>query len=421
MGSKKLKDVLDEELNNISLNFSEIGGIIKIASDFVSRLKKVDKNIKVEIGGSLAKGTLIKKRKQDVDIFVVFKEEKDTIKLEGILRKAKVGELNVVHGSRDYFKVLDKEKGLEFEIIPVVENKNPSDANNVTDVSLKHVKYVKSKLKGEKGRKLANDIKLAKAFCFGCGVYGAESYIKGFSGYALECLIIYFGGFEKFLKNIGKKKFIDLEKHFKNEKEALREINKSKLQSPFVLVDPTYKYRNVVAGLSRETFEKFMKCSNEFLKNPSLEAFEKEDLQKYVDNMKKLAKSKKTKFIEFEFSTDRQEGDIAGTKMKKFFEFIVSSLERKGQEVVRRMFFYSGEGQKAKGYLVLRENKEMDVRGPANYLRDAIDKFKKYNKNSKIYEKKGFFWKKEKVDLGEIFNHLKVFEKEMGVIFKIVN
>jgi len=414
--SSKIKNILKEELKKISLSPKELKEIKKSADEFVKKISTADKKIKVEIGGSLAKETLIKKNKQDVDVFVVFENETATTNLEKILKKAKL-DFEVVHGSRDYFKVYDNKTDIVFEIIPVVENKNPSEANNVTDVSLKHVKYVKHKL--NKNKKLVDEIKLAKAFCHGCDVYGAESYIQGFSGYALECLIIYFGGFEKFLRRIKKTKFIDLEKYFKNGKEAMREINKSKLQSPFVLVDPTYKYRNVVAGLSLETFNKFLECAERFLKSPSVNAFEKENVDDFVFGMKDFAKNKKINFIEVEFETDRQEGDIAGTKMKKFFDFVVSSLERKQQEILMKKFYYLGEGKNAKGFLVLKEKNEIDVRGPSVKMKEAVSRFKKCNK--KTFVKKGFVWKKEKVDLEEVFNFLKNFENEIGVCFKVLS
>ena len=58
----------------------------------------------------------------------------------------------------------------------------------------------KKKIKG----KILDEIRLAKAFCHANGCYGAESYIKGFSGYALELLVYHYGSFQKFVKAITK-------------------------------------------------------------------------------------------------------------------------------------------------------------------------------------------------------------------------
>jgi tRNA nucleotidyltransferase (CCA-adding enzyme) len=347
----------------------------------------------------------VKKEKQDVDIFVVFKTEKDLVKLEKLLDKAKY-ESKVVHGSRDYFHI---DMGFcVLEIIPVLEIKKPELAKNVTDVSLMHVKYVTKKIK--ENPKIVDEIILAKAFCAANNVYGAESYISGFSGYSLEVLVSYFGSFVKFLKSIDKRRVIDPEKYFKNESEILRELNSSKLGSPVVLIDPTYKYRNVCAGLSEETFKEFLEVAKEFLKKPSEEFFVSKEFS--VDDFKKLAEERDVEFVELHFETDRQEGDIAGTKMKKFFGFIVSDLNRKGQEVLEEKFVYKN-GQNARGYLIVKENKERIFEGPDKIFKEGVKSFKKVHKKS--FEKKGKLFAYGETSLNECLLATQDVGLEMGV------
>ena len=320
-----MKSVLEKELKKILLSRDEILKLQKVAKNLIVSFKS--EGIRAYIGGSLAKGTLIKTEGlQDVDIFVVFDSGEDIFKLEEILDKIDLpGKLKKVHGSRDYFRIgCDN---ILLEIIPVVKNKNPELAENITDISLSHVKYVAGEIK--KNPKIADEIKLAKAFCQAQKCYGAESYIKGFSGYSLEVLVIYFGGFVKFLKRIQGKKIIDSLNYFRNEREILNELNASKLNCPVVLIDPTYKYRNISAGLGNETFGKFIDIAGKFLKSPSLEFFEKKNVN--VGLMKDFAFKNKAKFVEIKLGTDRQEGDIAGTKMKKFLDFFAKELVRKQQ------------------------------------------------------------------------------------------
>src|SRR5207248_3084550 len=97
---------------------------------------------------------------------------------------------------RDYFFLMADER-LVFEIVPVKKVKNPKQAENSTDLSYFHVKYINNKLKN---RKLVKEILLAKAFLKAQEVYGAESWIHGFSGYSIECLIIYYKSLDKMLK-----------------------------------------------------------------------------------------------------------------------------------------------------------------------------------------------------------------------------
>jgi len=408
----KINEILKKELEIISIPKEQESELKKIANEIKKKILKQNKNIEVKIGGSLAKSTLIKKPVLDIDIFVVFKNEEETKSLGKILRKAGL-DFVVVRGSRDYFQV--KKDGVIIEIVPIVKNKNPEEAKNVTDFSLKHVDYVKKQIK--KNPKLADEIKLAKAFCFANDCYGTENYIQGFNGYSLEILVCYFGSFIKFLKGIKKKRIIDPEKHFKDDKEILRELNASKLQSPVILIDPTYKYRNVCAGLSEETFKKFLVCAQKFLKSPSLKMFKKREID--VEKIKLLAKKKNARFIEINLKTDKQEGDIAGTKMKKFFRFMCDELERKQQKILFKEFVYPGSGKKAKAYLIVKEVKEIEVGGIRVELKEAIKNFKKVRK--KIYVKNGKVYAKEKIELDEIFNNIKKFEDEMSVQFEIVD
>jgi len=393
--------ILKQELEKISLTKTEIAELEKQASEIVKKIQGID----VRIGGSLAKGTLVRKDKQDIDIFAVFKNEEETKKLGSILKKAKL-KARLRHGSRDYFQII---KGnVIFEIIPVVAVSKPWKADNVTDVSLMHVDYIKKKIR--KNKKLADEIKLAKVFCHACGCYGAESYIKGFSGYALEVLIIYFGSFIKFLKKAGQKKIIDPEKQFKSDRDVLQELNASKLQSPLVVVDPTYRFRNITAGLSEETFYNFLDCAKKFLKSPSVKAFEKKKFD--VSVLEKLAKKKKARLIKLKITSDRQEGDIAGTKMKKFFDFLCWSLEKKEQQVLGKEFVYSGEGYESEGYLIVKERKVIEVGGVDVGLKDAVKNFKKvrkktYTKNKKVYAK-------EKVDVMKVLKKADLVGAEMG-------
>jgi tRNA nucleotidyltransferase (CCA-adding enzyme) len=408
-----VKDILSSVLDEISLSEDELLKFGEVAKSFISLLKT--KGIDAYVGGSFAKGTVIRtKELQDVDIFVVFDYSEDVLKLANILKKLKLpGKLKRVHGSRDYFQIVCP--GVVLELIPVVKNEDPERAENVTDVSLSHVKYIKGEIR--KNKAIADEIRLAKAFCRAQRCYGAESYIRGFSGYSLEVLVIHFGGFVKFLKNIGKKRVLDPLKYFKSEREVLMELNSSKLQGPIVLIDPTHKYRNVSAGLGGETFEKFLKVKDDFLKKPSPEFFERKKFD--IDNMKSFAKKKKAKFIELDLFTKRQEGDIAGTKMKKFLDFFASELGRKQQLVLKKDFDYLGIGQKAKGYLIVIESPEIEIRGPHAKMNEASEAFKKA-KGKEAYEKKGYLWFKEKTNINKIFKEVSKVEMEMGAGGKLI-
>lgn len=401
-----------------SLSFSadeeDVSCLKKETKIFIEKIKRQIKKRKVDVevfvGGSFAKGTLAKQENYDVDIFVRFNKSYKNISdlLEKILKGTKE-KFERVHGSRDYFKV-EKIKKLTFEIVPVRKIKSAKEANNVTDLSYFHVNYVKKKL----SKKMGQEVAMAKQFCKAQRVYGAESYINGFSGYALECLIIYYKTLNKMLKGLLKVKgklVIDSAGHYKRKENVFVEINESKTRGPVILVDPTFKERNVLAALNKETFEKFQDAGRKFLKNPSEKffVFEKVDIEKM--------KSKKGEFVHIILETDRQEGDIAGTKLKKVSRFFVRELE-KGFDILDREFVYSG-GKKSDFYLLVKSRGEIMKRGPSVSMKKNVKRFK--SRNKKVFSKGGVLYAKVKVpSIGEFLRGLigkdKGKIKEMGVI-----
>lgn len=401
----KTEIILKNILENISPSKEDIKNIEKRTKEIIKTLKKA--NLKAEIGGSFAKKTMLKKQNQDVDLFVVLEKNKID-KFENLLKKTKL-KFELVHGSRDYARI--KEENLIFELTPVLKFTKPELTENVTDFSLIHVKYIKSII--TKKPSLADDIRLAKAFCHAQNCYGAESYIGGFSGYALEVLVCYYGGFLKFLSKIKSEKIIDPKKYFKNKNEIMRELNQSKLQSPIILIDPTYKYRNVCAGLTQEVYELFLEKSAEFLKNPSEEFFQKKEFS--LDEFKETAKKENLTLYEITIKTDRQEGDIAGTKMKKFFRYIIRELERKQQQVVKSEFIY-GQEKEAMAYLAIAKKDLIEIIGPKPEMKDAVKEFKKVRKD--VYTSKGFVCAKEKVSIEELFTRQTFTAEGMGVGFE---
>jgi len=390
-----LNKILSEEIKRIELGEEEWACLEKEAENFVEILEKEIARQKIEaeifIGGSFAKKTLVKKEFHDIDIFVRFDWKFDNISdiLERIVKKIKGFKIQKVHGSRDYYKV--ESKNIIFEIVPVYKIKKPSEARNVTDLSYFHVGYVRKKLRGG----MAKEVLLAKQFCQAQGLYGAESYIQGFSGYALECLIIHYKSFLKMIRVLSKAKdrvVTDPEKHYKKTRDILFALNESRLQSPIVLVDPTWKERNVLAALNRESFRKFQETVKRFLKKPSREFFKEHKIN--VENLKKLAQKKKAEFVHLQIETDKQEGDIAGTKMKKFAGFLERELGHYF-EVIEKEFEYSGR-EKANLYLIVKAKKEILLLGPPVNMKEHTQAFKK--KHKEVFEEKGYLFAKEKIN-----------------------
>ena len=303
------KEILNEVLKNIKPSEQEQSQLNKVIADVLSRINKNLKNAKAILGGSGAKNTYLRNA-TDIDIYVKFnynkfkdKSDKISLILEKHLKKI-FKKIELLHGSRDYFQI--KQNNFTFEIVPILDIKNSSQAKNITDVSQLHVNYVK------KFTKLADEIRLAKQFCKANNCYGAESYIQGFSGYVLELLVIHYKSFLNLIKAASKWK----EKTLIGNKKQIENLNISKKHSPVIIIDSTQKDRNASAALSKEKYNLFIQSSKNFLKNPGKTFFEE-----------KFSLEKKPNSIIINIIPEKGKRDVIGARLLKLFNCLQSQLK----------------------------------------------------------------------------------------------
>jgi len=414
--NKKVDDILKEVLERVEPSEQDLEEINKALKQFKEKIWEQIKKYKLDAvlfeGGSFAKKTIIKKDNYDIDMFIMFSEKfrgQNISKFTEKLLKGIQG-TSIIHGSRDYFKI-NKFKNFFIELIPVIKANDPKKAENITDLSYSHVKYINKKIKNSK---ILDEIKIAKAFCYATKTYGAESYINGFSGYSLELLVYYYKSFLNFIKAMAKHKprvctrqtslsnsecgleqgkiIIDIEKHYKNKNDVLLDMNSSKLGSPIILVDPTYKQRNALAALSEETFERFKQESRIFLKNPSIKNFEIKKID--LDKIKKDALNKKYEFILLELKTQKPAGAVAGSKLLKFYNHLGNEIKI-FFELKNKGFEYNQE-HSTRCFFAVKPKKEIIIEGP----------FTKDKKNTKTFKKlhKKTFYKSNKIYARERVN-----------------
>jgi len=395
---KKTEKILKEVLKKIEPSENDLKYIKNYVDIFSQNIKKNLKKFKIDaeifVGGSFAKGTVIKKDNYDADVFIRYDKKYKNEEISALTKKiiGKSKSISVIHGSRDYFRI-NYGKNFFIELIPVKKIENPKEYENITDLSYLHVKYINKKIKS---RKILDEIKIAKAFCYANNCYGAESYISGFSGYSLELLVYYYKGFMNFIKamsKIGKEKYIiDIEKQFKNKKNVLMDLNSSKLNSPIILIDPTYKQRNALAALSQDTFEKFRKICKEFIKNPSIKYFEVKKID--IEKVKRDSLKKRREFVLIEVKTDKPEGDVAGSKLLKFYNYLKKEISL-FFIIKNKGFNYNGK-KSARYFFVAERKKEIIYPGPFIDDEKNSQNFKKEHKN--VYEKGKRLYAKEKID-----------------------
>ena len=377
---------MEEVLTVIKPGPEEKKNFTKVTSEFLGKLNDVLKDATAILGGSGAKGTWLSGN-HDIDIFVLYNQKKygqqsDELarllkpKLQKAFPKSKI---TTLHGSRDYFQLMYKE--LMFEVVPIIKISKAEHALNITDVSPLHAKWVKKHVAHK------DEVLLAKQFFKANKLYGAESYIAGFSGYVLEILIMKYGTFSKLLKAATKwkdKTVIDVSEFYKG-KDPLFELNQSKLTSPLIIIDPVDRSRNAAAALGKERFTLLQKVARQYLKSPNAAYFAKEEIVE--DVLVKEAKRKKLHLIMVDVTPKDGKEDVVGVKLVKVFNHIIRRLE---EFTVKKADWDWKPGENAIFYFMVKENEldEYEVRkGPPTKLKEHVQKFKKLH--SKTYMKSG--------------------------------
>ncbi|MBI2134932.1 CCA tRNA nucleotidyltransferase [Candidatus Woesearchaeota archaeon] len=384
-----MKTMLSEVIKEIVPDKKYEDEILKKASDIIKKINSGMKDAKATLAGSGAKGTWLKSF--DADIFVRFSYNKfrdRSQELSDILEKFLKKHYKIIrlHGSRDYFQI--KEGKFTFEIVPILDIKKAEQAKNITDVSPLHSDFVL------KHKKLKDEIRLAKQFFKAARVYGAESHIMGFSGYVCELLTIHYGSFLALIRAMPKwkeKTVIDIKNYYRG-KSVFSEINKSKLNSPIIVIDPVQKDRNAAAALDHEKFEIIKHRSMEFLKNPSKEFFEVKNLAE-----QDIRKEFGSNLVMLKASPLRKKVDVAGAKMLKAFHYIENELLRHGFKVKESDMLW--HAQDSLFYYALQSDKlpvMAEITGPPAKAEKHALAFRKKHKKAFVKGKRLFAIEKRK-------------------------
>jgi len=292
-------------------------------SSILEELKKDIPSLTIELGGSFAKNTWLS-GDHDIDIFVKFPYEKYQGKDISKALKSRLNNITVVHGSRDYFQI--RRGKFVIELIPVLDIKDPKQAANVTDMSPFHTRWAKENIKNP------DQVRLLKKFMKANGLYGAESFIKGFSGYVCEVLIGKYHTFFDLIKdssNWPERKYIDVQDHYPDLAEAMKKINKER-HGPLILVDPVHPERNAAAALSEEKYGKFVELSKEFLRNPTDSFFESKTMNLSILGQKK----EDNKLVYVSGIPIEGKRDVIGAKLLKTNEALVKEVEVQGFSII---------------------------------------------------------------------------------------
>lgn len=321
-----MKEILEEVLKKIKPkeeDFEKIESLFERIKDrIVKKAEELGVKVKVEIEGSIAKGTWLSDDK-DVDIFIVFPsgtkiEFAKEIGLE--LAKYGAGE-NWKIGYAEHPYVEAKIDGYKVEIVPSIEMKEGGRPLTAVDRTPLHTIFIKSKMNEE----MKDDVRLLKQFMKGIGVYGAELKVGGFSGYLCELLVLYYGSFEETIRNAAKwkpKTVIDYMKHYSNE-----EICKQIFDNPLIVIDPIDVKRNVAAAVTLQSYSTFIAASRRFLEKPSIEFFFPKKLEVKPEEILEELKKRGTNIVVIKMNCPRVPPDVLWGEINRTLSKCVKLLE----------------------------------------------------------------------------------------------
>lgn len=203
--------------------------------------------------GSIAKGTNL--GASDIDIFIVLPRDTpvdfSTVAMQvatDVANRRAFGPAESVKvtpmvASHPYAVLAIGNRGsvLEIDIVPCYDV-SADQIVSAVDRTPHHTRFMNENLTSEQ----KNDVRKMKLFMKGIGVYGADVWTGGFSGYACEVLVHKYGSFLGVLKNT----------------DDLLRLN-----------DPVDANRNVLASVSEEQSRLFSTCAGSYVRHPRIDYF----------------------------------------------------------------------------------------------------------------------------------------------------
>lgn len=266
--ASKLVEPEEAERRQVSHTAHEL--LAACRAEFITHDGVVD----VSIEGSVAKDTWIR-GKPEIDVFIHFKPETGRERLESTVLDAG-GRVIEKLGGRHWLRyashpyVEGEVSGLRVNIVGCFRVE-PGRWISAVDRTPYHTAFVNSRLTPE----LRRDVRLFKGFLIGCGLYGAEIRVEGFSGYISELLVISFGGALNTIRSASSWRipvFIDM-----TGKIMRTEAFKLFPKAPMIFIDPVDPSRNVAAAVSDRKLAELVVACKLFQNNPTADFFKSEE------------------------------------------------------------------------------------------------------------------------------------------------
>ena len=295
----------------------------------------------VVLVGSTARDTWLA-GDRDVDLFVSFPPDIDRTNLESY-------GLDVAHavlpaGHEEYAEhpyVKGTYDGFDVDLVPCYAVEDATAIQSAVDRTPFHTEYLRSRIDSA----LAGEVRVAKQFLTGIGVYGSDLRTRGLSGYLTELLVHEYGGFRAFVEAAAEwhpPVTVDPEDHGREHETASPsrndEVGSADLafDDPLVVIDPTDPERNVAAVCSAEAVARLQHYARDLLADPREELFSPTEPDPIdAATVRDAFARRGTTPVAVRFDAPDIVDDQLYPQLDRSLEGVTSELDRRGFDVLR--------------------------------------------------------------------------------------
>ena len=325
--SDEVDTVVERVRERVEPDDDERARLESVVEELTARAEAAVADLPVEadvvLAGSTARETWLA-GERDVDLFVRLPPDLDREQLReyGLT----VGHA-VVDGREEYAEhpyVVGELDGFGVDVVPCYALDDATEIRSAVDRTPFHTRYVRDRLDRER----ASDVRVAKQFLTGIGVYGSDLRTRGFSGYLTELLVLEYGGFRELLAAAA-----DWHPPVRLDP---RDHGTETFDDALVVIDPTDPGRNVAAVLSTANLARVQHFARDLLTDPRETLFDRPERDPVDDErVRERFADRGTTPVALRLTVPNVVDDQLWPQLRRSLSGIAGELDRRGFDVFR--------------------------------------------------------------------------------------